>query len=181
MIFKLGPSCGSVNSPCFIYIFRHCLKTGDIDNGIHGDGLPACYKYDCQPCCVLTGEHTAGKETDPQLLSDRRKDISKDKAEDVTYNQSAQYVWYKVNTTQSALSFDLAVQSQGQYQAHQVCYNSADNGKLKGEQIRFSNSGILEQIHIVSESYKIISSITFIVCETVNHTSDQRKCIKQKE
>src|SRR5699024_2545929 len=177
-ILEFRPSGSPVNRACLIYILRYSLKTGNINNSIHCHRLPACYKYDSQPCAAFTGKHTAGEENDSQLLSHCRKDIGKDKAENITHNQSAQYDRNEVDSPQSTFTFDLAVQSQGQDQAYQICYNGADNSKFKSKQVGSSHSGVLKQVRIVSKSHKFIGSVTFIVGKTVNHAFDQRKCVK---
>ena len=68
----------------------------------------------CQPCAAFTGKHTAGEETDSQLLSHCREDVSKNKAENITYNQPAQYVRNEIDSPQSTFPFNLTVQSKSQ-------------------------------------------------------------------
>src|SRR5699024_1325958 len=110
-ILEFRPSGSPVNRACLIYILRYSLKTGNINNSIHCHRLPACYKYDGQPCAAFTGKHTAGEETDSQLLSHCREDVSKNKADNISYNQPAQYVRNEIDSPQSTFPFNLTVQS----------------------------------------------------------------------
>ena len=71
------PACCTVQVPCLIYIFRYRLQSGDIDDSVHGDILPAAYDHDGKPCQVLIGEQALAQNRASDHLAKGRDDVSK--------------------------------------------------------------------------------------------------------
>ena len=105
-------------------------------------------------------------------------DIGENKAEDITNNQSAEDVRYKVHPTEQALAANLTVQAHCQQQTQNIDENRSGNRIFKGEQIRMSDSGIREQVDIVPESNEIKVAVSTIVGKAVERTRNQRQCIE---
>src|SRR5699024_3477103 len=111
-IFELSPSARPVNGSGFINILRHCLQSGNVNDGIHSHRLPAGDYYDGKPRGLCVGEHTAGEPFNPRRLSGSRQDVGEKETKNITYNQTAQNVWKEIDCSQGAFRFDLTVQAQ---------------------------------------------------------------------
>ena len=114
-------------------------------------------------------------------LSECRQDICKEIIENISYDQCAKYIRNKISSTHCTLETDLAVQSQCQDQAEYIRYDSCHDGQLKGKQIGTANTAVCKKILIVSKSYPVIASIAFKVRKAVDHTLDQRQCVKAEK
>ena len=66
--------------------------------------------------------------------------ISKDKAENVTYDKSTEDIGKEVHASQQALAFNLAVKSQRKQQAQKIYKYGSCYRIFEGEQIGVSNS-----------------------------------------
>ena len=101
--------------------------------------------------------------------------------ENISYDQCAKYIRNKISSTHCTLETDLAVQSKCQDQAEYIRYDSCHDGQLKGKQIGTANTAVCKKILIVSKSYPVIASIAFKVRKAVDHTLDQRQCVKAEK
>src|SRR5699024_9900922 len=92
-----------------------------------------------------------------------------------------QNIRQEICRAEKAFCTDLAVQAKGQDQADHVGQNCGADGQLKGKQVRTANAGITKQVNIVTEAYPVVGTKTSEVCETVDHTTDQRDGVKTYE
>ena len=107
--------------------------------------------------------------------------LQKEIIENISYDQCAKYIRNKISSTHCTLETDLAVQSKCQDQAEYIRYDSCHDGQLKGKQIGTANTAVCKKILIVSKSYPVIASIAFKVRKAVDHTLDQRQCVKAEK
>ena len=114
-------------------------------------------------------------------LAHSRDNISKDKAEDIADDQSAQNVRDEVYATQQALAADPAVQSHCQKKTQHVNQNRAGDGILKGEQIGMQHTFVGKQVDIVPQTHKVKRTIATVVGKAVHCTGNQRQRIKQEK
>ena len=178
-MFEFCPSCCTVDRTSLVYIFRYGLETGNINDGIHRDSLPCTHDHDCNPCPSCACQHTCSFAS--QHLNDCRKNICKEVVENITYNQCSKNVRNEIHSSQSTLKFNLAVQSKCQNQTDYVYHDRTQNSQLKGEPVRMSHAGVCKQIDIVTQTNPVIRTISFKVGKTVDHTFDQRQCVKAEE
>ncbi len=114
-------------------------------------------------------------------LAHSRNDVGKDKAENITDDQSAQNIRDKVHAAEQALAADPAVQPHCQQQAQTVDENGSCNRILECEQVGVQDTFIRKQVDIISQSHEIKGTIAAVVGEAVNCTGNQRQGVKQEE
>ena len=168
------PSCCSVQRACFIHILRNGLKTGNINNRIHGNILPAAYDHDRDPCSIFIRKHTGAQRFASYHFSHCRKNVCEQILEHITYYQCAKYIGQEIRCAEKSFGADLTVQSQGKDQADHIRYDCCADRQLECKQIGSSRAGICEQIHVIPKADPIISSKAFKVGKTVNNTPNQR-------
>src|SRR5699024_8315971 len=156
--FKFLPSCRPVERSRLINIFRHGLKTGDINNRIHCNRLPCTDNHYPNPCCLFIGKHTSTQCSASYRLSEFRKDVCKEIVEDVTDYQRSQYIRKEVSRSEKTLTFNLAIEPKCKNQTDDIGNDRSTNGKTKCKPVGFADSCVGEKIRVIPKTYHIVVS-----------------------
>ena len=102
-------------------------------------------------------------------------------SENITNDQTAQYIGNEVNSAKGTFSFNLAVQPKSQNQTDHIGEDSSHKSIFKSKEVGFSYTAVGKQIDIISKSYPFIGTIAFEICKTVNKSFDQRQGVETEK
>ena len=113
-------------------------------------------------------QNTGTQPFDSCCLTSCRKNISEEETKNITDNQSTKNIRDEIDSSQHRFSFNFRIQSQCQKQTDDIYNDRTNNCIFKSKQVRSSHAGVGKQIFVVSKSDKIIGSISFEVCKTID-------------